>query len=109
MDDQRQGYEQTYTELLGVVARLDALRRRGGRELDPMATAAMHASSHAAWTLWRAMRREVTPPLFADLGDEFLDLAREWTISPPPPRAGTNAAHAAVLAWDGRPSMMDPG
>ncbi|OKI37453.1 hypothetical protein A6A29_40800 [Streptomyces sp. TSRI0281] len=86
VDDQRQ-YEQTYRELLAVVARLDALRRGEGRDLDPMATAAMHAASHAAWTLWRAMGREVTAPLFGDRGDEFLDLARVWASRNPTDQA----------------------
>ncbi|MFJ4568963.1 hypothetical protein ACIP4U_35995 [Streptomyces caelestis] len=96
MDDQRQAYEQTYTELLAVVARLDALRRRGGREVEPMANAAMYAASHAACTLWRALHPRPSPPVFAYKGDEFLELAREWASvqaleipltrqEPPPP------------------------
>lgn len=99
MDDQRQAYEQTYAELLAVVARLDSLRRRGGREVEPMANAAMYAASHAAWTLWRALDRRVTPPVFVDRGDEFLELAREWASGQPrATRAEIEAAKAAILA-----------
>ncbi|WP_158072105.1 hypothetical protein [Streptomyces sp. CB01580] len=43
MEDARESYERVYTDLLGVVARLDSLRRHGGRNLDPTANAAMYA------------------------------------------------------------------
>ncbi|MFB8039193.1 hypothetical protein ACFC5Z_41150 [Streptomyces sp. NPDC056004] len=38
MEDARESYEQVYTDLLGIVARLDGLRRHGGRNLDPVAS-----------------------------------------------------------------------
>ncbi|MFC9753805.1 hypothetical protein [Streptomyces sp. NPDC056921] len=53
-------YERVYTDLLGIVARLDVLRGHGGRNLDPAA--------NAAWALWRARHRELLSPEFADQG-----------------------------------------
>ncbi|MFE2945232.1 hypothetical protein ACFXKG_40340 [Streptomyces sp. NPDC059255] len=79
MDDLERAYEQAYGELLAVVARLDALRRRGGRQLEPLANAAMYAASHAAWSLWHGLNRGVVPPVFRDRGNEYLELARDWS------------------------------
>ncbi|MEU2134633.1 hypothetical protein [Streptomyces sp. NPDC018352] len=61
-------YERVYTDLLGIVARLDGLRGHGGRNLDPAANAAMHACGCVAWALWRARHRELLSLEFADQG-----------------------------------------
>jgi hypothetical protein len=100
MDSQRQAArEQTYQELLEIVARLDALRRYGSYGLEPLANSAMHAASHAAWSLWRGLRPHgVTQPVFADLGDRRLELAREWSAAgrPAPDDVAAAAQRVAV-------------
>jgi hypothetical protein len=78
VDDRQQAYEQTYAELLAIAARLDVLRRRGKRDLEPLANSAMYAASHAAWSLWWALRPMAVPPVFPDLNVKYLELAEEW-------------------------------
>ncbi|MFE4613741.1 hypothetical protein ACFRK5_36175 [Streptomyces niveus] len=109
MDGQRRAaYEQTFQELLAVVARLDGLRRQGQGGLEPMANAAMYATSYAAWTLWHSLRPGgVVAPIFGDKGDKYLELAREWADvgCRDAAQAEAKAVKTLTPAWD---SMIDP-
>ncbi|MFD5898563.1 hypothetical protein [Streptomyces sp. NPDC060366] len=98
MDGGRSAYEQTYRELLEVVARLDILRRHDGGGVEPLANSAMYAASHAAWSLLRTLRPGAVAPVFADRGDKYLELAREWSAVGAPPWDATYARRLAVRA-----------